>query len=49
MDRLQMAKDKKAVTHIIQVPEMASDTLRKSDKDSDVIIQYIFTEKEGKT
>lgn len=44
-----MAKDKQAVTHIIQVPEMASDTLRKSDEDSDVIIQYIFTEKEGKT
>ncbi len=44
-----MAKDKKAVTRIIQVPEMASETLRKSDEDSDVIIQYIFTEKEGKT
>ena len=44
-----MAKDKKTVTRIIQVPEVASDILCKSDEGSDVIIQYIFTEKEGKT
>jgi hypothetical protein len=44
-----MVKDKQTEIHIKQVPEMASDTLRKSDEDSDVIIQYIFTEKEGKT
>jgi len=37
-----MAKDKRAVIRIKQVPEMASDTLRKGDGDSDVIIQYIF-------
>ena len=37
-----MAKDKQAVIHIKQVQEMASDTLRKGDGDSDVIIQYIF-------
>ena len=42
-------KDKQAEIHIKQMPEMASDTLRRSDEDSDVIIQYIFTEKEGKT
>lgn len=35
-----MAKDKQAEIHIKQVPEMVSDTLRKGDEDSDVIIQY---------
>ena len=44
-----MAKGKEAVIHIKQAQEMASDTLRKGEEDSDVIIQYIFTEKEGKT
>jgi len=37
-----MAKDKHTDVHIIQVQEMASDTLRKSDENSDVIIQYNF-------